>query len=232
MGRLSDILDHCNEVLQEDQKPDIDVTGLINTIENDVYKILKPYGFRKHGRTFHRFVSGDISQVISFQCGQVYREETHLMWVNTGIRVPESCERCFEYKELKKYYREAECNIRSRLGVIHSRDVKKIKTFDLRGDISKITNEIIDEIIQDVMPVFEVLCDRQTILDHRREYPWFDIVCAHSILLDEAMIHGHLGDMDKAKELFERHYKQACKENINPDHIEYLDKLAEELGIR
>ena len=43
------------------------VTQQIDYIESEVYKRIKPLGFRKHGRTLHRFVSGDISQVISFQ---------------------------------------------------------------------------------------------------------------------------------------------------------------------
>lgn len=38
-------------------------------IEAAVYAQLKPLGFRKYGRTLHRFVSGDLSQVIHFQCG-------------------------------------------------------------------------------------------------------------------------------------------------------------------
>ena len=42
------------------------VTQQIDYIESEVYKRIKPLGFRKHGRTLHRFVSGDISQVISF----------------------------------------------------------------------------------------------------------------------------------------------------------------------
>lgn len=37
------------------------VTQQIDYIESEVYKRIKPLGFRKHGRTLHRFVSGDIS---------------------------------------------------------------------------------------------------------------------------------------------------------------------------
>ena len=72
------------------------VTQQIDYIESEVYKRIKPLGFRKHGRTLHRFVSGDISQVISFQCGQAYLDATHLMWVNIGIRIPECTERRFD----------------------------------------------------------------------------------------------------------------------------------------
>lgn len=82
------------------------VTQQIDYIESEVYKRIKPLGFRKHGRTLHRFVSGDISQVISFQCGQAYLDATHLMWVNIGIRIPECTERRFDAVNIRKYYHE------------------------------------------------------------------------------------------------------------------------------
>lgn len=64
----------------------------IDRIEDSLYRDLKQLGFRKYGRTLHRFFLDDISQVIRFQCGQAYREETHLLCVGVGIRVPE-CDR-------------------------------------------------------------------------------------------------------------------------------------------
>ena len=52
--------------------PTLDTTKVLDAIEKAVHTVVKPYGFRKHGRTLHRFVSGDISQVINFQLGQAY----------------------------------------------------------------------------------------------------------------------------------------------------------------
>lgn len=75
------------------------VTQQINRIESEVFKRIKPFGFVKHGRTLHRFVSGDISQVIDFQCGPAYLDATHQMWVNVGIRIPECMERQFNADE-------------------------------------------------------------------------------------------------------------------------------------
>ena len=84
---------------------------------------------------------------------------------------------------------------------------------------------------QDVLPVFDVLSTRQAVLDHRKDYPYFDTLNSRLILLEEAMIYGHLGELDAAKETFDAYYKQACKENINPRHIDYLDKLRIDLGL-
>lgn len=94
----------------------IDIPKVIDEIENEVYFHLKPFGFKKYGRTLHRFVSGDISQVINFQSGQYLKPNYGLFCVNVGIRVPESVEKDFEPKLNKKYYAEYECNIRARLG--------------------------------------------------------------------------------------------------------------------
>ena len=208
-----------------------DMSSRIDYSENEVHSFLKPLGFRKHGRTLHRFVSGDISQVISFQCGQAYRGETHLMWVNTGIRVPECFERSFDFLITKKYYHEYDCNIRSRLGAIRNRNSQKVKTFDLRKDIEKTSSSICDEIKNDVLPVFDILSSCEAILMHRREYPWFDYLNHHLILLEEAMIYGHLGQKEKAKELFDQYYAQAIVECKNPGHVKYLDELRVKLEL-
>ena len=47
------------------EKEKSEITLKIDRIEAGVYQLVKPRGFRRHGRTLHRFVSGDISQVIS-----------------------------------------------------------------------------------------------------------------------------------------------------------------------
>ena len=210
--------------------PKINVTERIDAIEAKVYAELKPLGFRKHGRTLHRFVDGDISQVINFQCGQAYREETHLMWVNIGIRVPECFLRSFSADEpQKKYYRECECTIRSRLGTIKK---SKVTTYNLRKNNDKITEDILYQINKYVLPAFEVLNSREAILRERRNYPHFDTRYDRVILLEEAMIYGKMGDMENAITVFNQYYNGCIKRRKpNKSHIEYLRKLANELGI-
>ena len=47
------------------------------------------------------------------------------------------------------------------------------------------------------------------------------------ILLDECMIYGHLGNIEKAKELFELYYQSAVKEYndlVENGHEQYLKK--------
>ena len=199
-------------------------TDVLDRIEDAVYAELKPLRFRRYGRTLHRFVSGDISQVIHFQLGEARRGENHLLYVNVGIRVPECVERSFlADQEQKKYYHEYECNMRSRLGTVEGREEA---CYDLRKSADDIQADILRQITEIVIPAFDVLGSRDGILLHRREYPQFDKFNDHLILLEEAMIYGRRGDRKKAAELFRQHYEQS---GDNRNHQDYLRRLAMEL---
>lgn len=151
---------------------EINTTQIVDEIETAVYAHVKPYGFKKYGRTLHRFVSGDISQVIYFQNGMPAHGMGGLLCVNVGIRIPECSDRVFQPKaEKKKYYHDYDCTIRSRLGTVSG---KQETWYDLRGKTDRITKNIMDEIDQHVLPAFEVLSSREAILQHRREYPLLD----------------------------------------------------------
>lgn len=216
--------------------PDWDTIKVLDGVEAAVYALVKPYGFQKYGRTLHRFVSGDISQIIHFQLGQAYRGETHLLVVNVGIRVPECVNRQISPEaNPKKYYHEYDCNIRSRLGEIEG---KEVSCYDLRQGVDGILADIIRQIREVVMPVFEILNSRDAILARRREYPQLDLLNRHLILLDEAMIYGRRGETEKAAETFNRYYHlfgsgqlaQTDRQAIQ-NHLRYLEGLASELGI-
>ena len=255
------------------KRPDTlpDTSSVIDVIEKIVYQDLKEQGFRKFGRTLHRFVSGDISQVINFQSGKPFDGMAGIFCVNLGIRVPECADRQFSPKEpKKKYYKEYECNIRSRLGQItNGKDV----WYDLKRSPEKTGNMILKQINGKVIPVFDLLCSRDAILKYRRDYSSFDELNSRMILLEEAMIYGHLGDMINAQRLFQEYYNNCVKEyefekkygnkvwmnkgekmvykdqegsiqeitapkkgyitifDANHSHIEYLENLAEQLGL-
>lgn len=210
--------------------PGVDAPKILDAIQKEVYAAVKPYGFRKHGRTLHRFVDTDISQVINFQLGQAYSGNTHILAVNIGIRVPECDLRSFDAEEKpKKYYLEYECNIRSRLGTVEN---QKEVWYDLRNSTDKITADILRQLRDIVLPVFDVLSSRTAILEKRRAYPQFDTISNHLILLEEAMIHGRRGDFVRATELFNQHYQQAlANPRTKRPQLEYLRDLAKRLGI-
>ena len=248
------------------KKTEINTTQIVDEIEAAVYEQVKPYGFKKHGRTLHRFVSEDLSQVIHFQSGMPSQGKNGLLCVNLGIRIPECSERAFQpYAEKKKYYHEYECTIRSRLGVVSG---KQETWYDLQKKTDTIIKSMIEEIDRYVLPAYEILNSREAILAHRREYPLLDTMST-TLLLEECMIYGYLGRLEKAKEVFEQYYRSAEAEyrersenghkhdlkkgerivfmgqditakkdgtvtlyGASRAHLEYLEELAADLGLR
>lgn len=192
-------------------------TESVDIIEKIVYEYLKPLGFRKYGRTLHRFVDGDISQVVNFQNGCPSKGVHDILWINLGIRVPECAERRFVITEpLKKYYREYECNIRTRLGSLAD---GKDTFYNLKKDPCKIGKDIVKRLEKYAVPVFDVLDSRDAILKHRREYTDFDQMHNHIVLLEDAMIVGRRGDIAEATRLFNAHYQNSLAEyNHNLEH--------------
>lgn len=104
--------------------------------------------------------------------------------------------------------------------------------------MTSITDDILRQIRGLVLPAFEDLTSREAILARRREYPLFDSVNRHLILLEEAMIYGRQGDPEKARETFCSYYhlfESGSLAQKDPqaiqNHLLYLDGLAAELGI-
>lgn len=179
----------------------------VDQIQAIVWESLRPLGFRKYGRTFHRFVDGDISQVVHLQNGCPQKGVYGILWVNIGIRVPECAERKFDISEpTKQYYHEYECNIRTRLG--HLADGKDT-FYSLKKSPEKIGADIVARLKKYVLPIFKVLNSREAVLLHRADYPHFDDFENRRLLLDAAMIYGRRGDLQKASEAFRAYYRKA-----------------------
>ena len=205
------------------QKKNPNTTETVDLIEEAVFEQLERLGFQKFGRTLHRFVSEDISQVIHFQSGM--NDKSGQLCVNVGIRVPECVERSFQsVRTPKKYFHEHECNLRSRLGIVSG---KRETWFKLKNDPIKTADAIWQEIETVVLPAFDVLNSREAILAHRAEFPTFDTMNHDLTLLESALIYGHLGDMKKARELFDQFYQseiEKCRDRKQNGKKIYLRK--------
>ena len=200
-------------------------TESVDIIEKIVYEYLKPLGFRKHGRTLHRFVEGDISQVVHLQNGCPQKGVYGILWVNLGIRVPECMERTFNPSQpLKKYYHEYECNIHTTLGMLaDNRDT----SYNLKKDPQKIGTDIVARLRKFALPVFDQLNSRQAILTYRKDHPNFDQITSHMIPLEDAMIYGRWGDLDQATQKFHQYYQKVLAEyehDLEHGSKEYLRK--------
>lgn len=151
-------------------------------------------------------------------------QSTAFLFVNIGIRVPECAERVFQTKSEKKYYHEYECTIRARLKSGFGGAERK---YDLSRDTAKITRDILKKLRKTVLPAFDVLNSRENILLHRRDYPQIDDFSGKMVLLDECMIYGRLGNLEKAKACFERYYRavvQDYKDSVQHGTKIYLKK--------
>ena len=218
----------------------LDTKPIVDAIEKAVYAEVKPLGFKKHGRTLHRFVDGDISQVIKFQVGCPSKSVYDVLWVHIGIRVPECEIRSFIPEEsLKSYYHEYDCNIRCSF-----REIEGLKEdyYDLHGSVQAITDDILRQLRDIVIPAFLALDSRPAILENRRQYRQIDAFNHRLILLEEAMIYGRAGDLQRAEEAFNQYYDSKAQEYRGHEgwrsyqylraHLNYLAELADKLCLR
>ena len=218
----------------------LDTKPIVDAIEKAVYAEVKPLGFKKHGRTLHRFVDGDISQVINFQVGCPSKSVYDVLWVNIGIRVPECEIRSFVPEEsLKSYYHEYDCNIRCSF-----REIEGLKEdyYDLHNSVREITDDILRQLRDIVIPAFLALDSRPAILENRRRYRQIDAFNYRLILLEEAMIYGRAGDLQRAEQAFNQYYDSKAQEYRGHEgwksygylraHLNYLAELADKLRLK
>lgn len=233
------------------QYPDLDVPKTLNRIQRALQAELKPLGFTKHGRTHHRFVDGDISQVINFQCGQSIYGRSHLVEVNVAIRIPEVLLREFHGDaELKKYYKEYECSLRTCMGILdEAADVFSAYTqherrvYDLSGDVDEIIQDLLHRVRTEVLPFFERYGSRNAILQDLQEQPkspMRTVGVPHDGDFAMAMIYGRRGEPERAYEAYNRYFRGAVKRQrllhdvkkpMPPVWGERCIKEAERLGI-
>lgn len=218
----------------------LDTKPIVDAIEKAVYAAVKPLGFKKHGRTLHRFVDGDISQVINFQVGCPSKSVYDVLWVHIGIRVPECEIRSFAPEEsLKSYYHEYDCNIRCSF-----REIEGLKEdyYDLHDSVQEITDDILRQLRDIVIPAFLALDSRPAILENRRRYRQIDAFNYRLILLEEAMIYGRAGDLQRAEQAFNQYYDSKAQEYRGHEgwksygylraHLNYLAELADKLRLK
>ena len=199
----------------------LSTTESVDIIENMLYENLRPLGFKKFGRSLHRFVETDISQVVTFQNGCPQKGILGVMWVRIGIRVPESADMEFILTSpLKKYYPAEACNMCADLGKLMHTDKKDI-SYNLKKNPQKIGKEVAEKIEKYAMPVFELMNSRDSILAHRAEYPCFGN--NHLILLEEAMIFGRRGKIPEATQRLNAYYQKVYNEYIF--NLEYGEQV-------
>jgi len=229
--RLFDIFKKKEKPKDLDLK--IDFKTQLDVIQKDVFIKLKPLGFKKFGRTFNRRLDDGIIQIIHFQSGQYPIGENYVVpglrenlygrfAINLGVCV----ESLYNFESpasgTKKYYKEYECLIRDRLGII-------IKGEDywwpIKNENKKITEEIINGIETKGLDWFSGVETKEKIINNYGHLPYRK---SRRAKLDIALI-VWFENKDKGSKLFKNYY-----DNIQPSkssHKEYVRNLAEKLNI-
>lgn len=209
------------------------IVSTLDEIQRNIHNnLLKIKGFKKRGRTWNRFSSDKLVQVINFQTGQYpvgnyiipgIRENLYgLFTVNIGIYIPEISE--LEDRKLVDFVQDYNCHIRARLGQLSHEG-------DLWWDLSKSSDNIYREVSQRIndftLPFFQELENRDLIL---RNLVQMNEKCTLSprANLDIALIYFRRGNKRKAKELFTKQYLET---NVK-GHKRYVIELSERLGIK
>lgn len=204
----------------------------LDTIEKEVFGKLKPLGFRRNGRAFNRRLDSGLIQVINFQSGQYpigqgyeipgLRENLYGKFtVNLGVCIESLYKLEFPTKS-RKYYKEYECQIRNRLGVLLT---GQDNWWKLTDDNKQIAQEISEGIVTKAFDWFSDVDTKEKITLNNGQFPYDTTPRAK---LDTALM-VWLDDKAKGSELFKEYY-QSIRTTESP-HKKYVIDLANELNI-
>jgi hypothetical protein len=204
----------------------------LDIIQKPVTELLYTIGFKKSGRTYNRTVGDGLILVMNFQMGQFpignyvipgIRENLYGKFtVNFGVFLP--CVVKMEHGEwAKRICQEYDCEIRARLGeLVEKRDV----WWSLDKSPQE-TGELIAKLIEkNGLPFLSRYTDYVSVLsDYRSNGSIFDKNIGRSALV-AAMIYYHIGEMESAKECFDRAIHEAVISNNRGfgNHVENIRK--------
>jgi len=194
---------------------------------------LKEQGFKVRGRTFNRPHPDGLVDVVNFQMGPYdlptttyhpgLRENLYgLFTVNLGVFVPEVALYADEF-EPKSWVQEYHCSVRARLGELGPE--AEDAWWPLKRRWSRVAATIGGLLEIRAYPFFQRFGSREAILSELREeefspyaHPTSPIVCGTLMAVS--------GRESEARALLARQ-----TETADPGHIEYLEEVADRLGL-
>jgi hypothetical protein len=204
----------------------------LDALQGKLSDPLRLAGFRKHGRTYNRTVSGGLTHVVAFQMGAFdppgttyipgLRENLYGRFtVNLGVYVPEVA-RDHGGGEPKSAVHDYNCCIRTRLGRTDSKEIWwKVSHSD------ELASELLQRLENEAFPFFQRFERRDQILDEFRvETDNTSLMAVPRIVC--AIILLNRGDREAAQRLLAA---QAREHTRNPGHPAYVIGLAKRLGI-
>jgi len=202
----------------------------LDSIQKEVYLLLKPIGFKKKGRTFNRQSEDGIYQVINIQSGRYefgdkyvipgFRENYYGKFtVNLGVMVREIYE-LESHNKPKDIYQDYDCQIRTRLTHL---TIKQDLWWTISDDNHQTTNEVIEGINSHGLEWLDTFENRDKICSNLGDFEGG----SPRTKLDVVLIELHR-DRKKAEILFQKYYDNI---EIKNEHKEYVKGLADRLRI-
>jgi hypothetical protein len=191
--------------------PKSDFAEQLDAIQAQVTAFLKPFGFRKKGRTHNRTTEAGLVQVVNFQMGEYPIGEHYVIpgiresyygkfAVNLGVLLP--CVREVEWqKPAPDFVQEHYCTIRSRLGSLaYGTD----HWFDLTRNTSTLAATLVQLFDKFGLPFLDQFPDYASALAYFDEHGNLPFQNSKRASLEAAIVAHHLGDSQRAQHLFER----------------------------
>lgn len=207
----------------------------MDAIQAKLHPLFKQAAFRKQGRTYNRSTPDGLVHVVGFQMGAFdppgttaipgFRENLHGRFtVNLGIYVPEVARHQLG-GEAKAVVHEYNCCIRTRLGRTEREEVWWKVCLD-----EEVIEDLHRRLEAEAVPLFQRFQSRDQIVsefgsvdDNQPLIVVPKIVCA-------IIEHGR-GRIAEAGRLLSEHIIAYRANPTNPHHVDYVHRLASQLGI-
>jgi hypothetical protein len=201
----------------------------LDKVVTQAWKVLKPLGFAREKRTFNRAAEPGLVQVVNFELGSY--PYYGICTVNFGVFVTEI------HRALRgdanpnadglplTFVDESHCQIRARLGLLLPS--QKDTWWNLNRPAEDIAADVVPLVKRYGLPFLERYGTRKAILrawDAGELDPWLFPPKALSI----AIMHIHLGNLERAREIVIAYYSTINK----PQHAEFTRKIAAKIGIK
>ena len=215
------------------QSPLPDFKTLLDEVEKKLFATLKPIGFKKKGRTFNRETEKDIFRVINFQSGQYpigqnyevpgLRENLYGKFtINLGVCV-DSLYKFQSPTVNKTFYKEYECQIRTRLcNLTKGQDY----WWTINNNVDDIAKELNEGLATAGLDWFAGVDTKEKIIKNFGNAPYTSTPRAK---LDVALLFW-FDDKEKGSALFNEYFHSIPKSKNG--HKEYVEELAKEIGIQ
>lgn len=213
------------------------VVQRLDKVQGRLAVLLKPIGFARKGRAFHRETERGIFQIIALQAGrfelgpplpdpvQHWRKDNYGEFtVNIGIYVEEMFERTNATRNPKRVIDDSHCSIRTRLSGVTDNDDQ---WWSLMGDCDDLADDIGALLMHVGISFLQRFSSREHIVRDWIKFNDTEQSLTQVARLDVAMVLLKNGDQDGARRLFQQ---QLAKTEL-PYHAAYVRELAGELGL-